>query len=44
MLKSGTSIEVIKEALAHTDVKTTEAYLSKFGIDEISDKVEGLLE
>ena len=44
MLKSGSSIEVIKEALAHTNVKTTEAYLSKFGIDEISDKVEGLLE
>jgi len=44
MLKEGSSIEIISEALGHGDVKTTKAYLSSFGVDEISKKADSLLD
>jgi len=44
MLHKGESVELIKEMLGHTDIKTTQIYLGSFGIKEIAKANENLLD
>lgn len=44
LLKKGNSIDLISEALHHSDTKTTKIYLESFGRDEIARISEGLLD
>jgi len=39
----GTGIELISEALGHSDIKTTAVYLDSFGRDAVADQTEHLL-
>lgn len=41
-LKRGVKIEILKDALGHSDFKTTQMYLKSFSEDEINEAVKGL--
>lgn len=43
---SGESVEMIRELLGHSDIRTTESYLKRFDLErkkEVSDKIGNLL-
>jgi len=44
LLRKGNSIDLISEAMHHSDTKTTKIYLESFGRDEIARISEGLLD
>ncbi|WP_319479732.1 site-specific integrase [uncultured Draconibacterium sp.] len=43
LLRKGKQVELIREALGHTDIKTTQTYLDSFGTKELALANEGLL-